>query len=271
MDVIIHANMPSLKKQAVHVKPSCFYESILQCLGYSQAHMPVADLLRQVHGLSGTWLVASPITWQLTQQGAIIDGRRGTLQFSTVDATAYFQRFTEFAQPFGISTYFHDPYTWLIEVSHCPLNAALSLTQVYQQPLLSALKAIDLDGTAFWQKFLTECQMFFNSCRLPCEVATSAVNGVWVWGSGTFQSSHKPVLYEHSLQSLAAVLTKRHALYIPEHAAEKNALLILEQLSAVGYETISYALRRRKINWFWEDGCHQTRALPWFKWLRFGS
>jgi hypothetical protein len=51
MDVIIHADMPSLEKHAAEVKPGNFYESILSSLGYTNNQMPVADMLRRVHGL----------------------------------------------------------------------------------------------------------------------------------------------------------------------------------------------------------------------------
>ena len=104
----------------------CFYHNILSCLGYDASKPPVADLLRQFHGLDGSWVIASPIHWQATHNDVMLTAVGENLHVSEHEGALWFEALVDLVLPLNMRCFKHNAYTWLIQLTDAYLapNAA---------------------------------------------------------------------------------------------------------------------------------------------------
>ena len=191
MDIVINADIDEVPEGHFPIlNQGNFYHNILTCLGYSYEKPPVADLLRRYHGLEGQWLIASPIHWQATHNDAMIVASGSELQLSDQVSRLWFAAFKEFVTADHFNVHYHDAHTWLIQCDGKPLLDSKPVHTLHHKSLMPELRK--LDETLYWQRLITEGQMFFSEHPLNKDrLASYSINGLWFWGGGNYRSECK--------------------------------------------------------------------------------
>ncbi len=241
-----------------------FYSNILTCLGYPLHQLPVADLLKQVHHLQGQWCVVSPIHWQATHIDAMILAAEDDLQLTGETGRAFFDVFAEFVAPEKINSFYHDPTTWLIQVDNHPPIHARPVGSILHQSLRSEIEK--LDATLFWQRFLTEIQMFLSQHplnQLQSKSNRLTINGVWIWGNQgllTKPGKRRVVMDDVTIPSF---LSTNGCVYSSTQRYSRDALLIFDgQIDLTAVERI---YQHRTTNWFWNNQAYRLKPKSWLK------
>jgi hypothetical protein len=241
-----------------------FFENLLLSCGYSNEHLPVADLLRQALNLKeGKWVVVSPIHWEASHNDATISAVGSNLDLSDDEAKQWFDVFADFIQHDGMEVVFVNNYTWLINIHNLPTIHSKPLYQVVNQSILPHLKA--LDEGMYWQRFITETQMLLNSHPLNAERPGLPINGVWLWGEGQLSPpTSLPVLIsDDTLKPYASILSTNVNHYTPTVKHNKNNILLLSTLPESKRHTLAMALKRYKTCWYWNNGAYKHRKRGW--------
>lgn len=262
IDVVINANKID-DVTSCSAAPYVFYEHILTCIGY-QTDLPVADLLRRYHQLSGKWVLASPIHWSASHNDATLNGQASTLLLSDDESRLWFNQLCQFMQQAGINMHYHDAYTWLIQIEQAPNLTARSPSLLLNQSLKREL--MSMDDTNFWQKWLTEIQMYFSSHPLNQKrTHTCDINGVWFWGAGRVEQSNRPLVCDQSLFELATHLSSDVRLYEENRALPKHAMVIFNDMSKEKYTAFTRQLRKKTTRWSWNNAIEVDDVMPLFK------
>jgi len=254
MDIIInHAG--ALKDHQPIPALGNFYHQLFACLGYADEQFALADLLRQYHQLKGRWLMVSPIHWQATHNDAMIMAAGDELAWSVEESRQCFDVFSRFVHEDGMTALYHDKTTWLLRCDGKPEMNAVPVHGLLHQSLMKALQ--QLDSTLFWQRFLTETQMLFNTQPLN----QSLVNGVWIWGAGSLPAPvHKPIVVSserlHQLASLLSteVLNEKSISVYP-----KNSILLFESLAEPEREALQSRVAKERVHWYWNNIAYTTK------------
>ncbi len=240
-----------------------FYSHLLHCLGFSNDGIPVADLLRQLHHLEGDWLVASPIYWQATHNDVMIMNAGDTLGLSEEAGQAWFQAFSECVASWGFKVRYHNAYTWLIQPHEAPPIHAKPVMQLIHQSMMVHLKA--LDHSLYWQKFLTEIQLFFSAHALNRQHTKQPLNGVWLWGAGHLSQSEQLILVQDdSLLPIAKLLSKQTAFILPGKRYTEDTLLIAHTLND---DLLTKIPHHQTHTWYWNNIAYQSKASSKLKQL----
>ena len=263
MDVVISNSLDKPPTRHSMLTPvGHYYHQILTCLGYPLVRPPVADLLRQLHGLSGQWLVVSPLFWEASHNDAQVVAIGDELGLSEDQGQVWFERFAEHARHYFPQCRYHDATTWLIQVDGCPDVFAKPIQFMRQQSLFPQLA--HLDDSGFWPRILTEVQMLFNQAQ-PLPAQRCPINGIWVWGQGTLQIPGECLILTDSdvTYQLGGLLSTQVQAISTTDAFPDSALLILEHVSTLA--AIQSKIDRRSVNWYWNNTAYKTQAKPWFK------
>ncbi len=238
------------------------YHQLLRTYGYLGQDAPVGDFLRAYHGLSGRWLVASPVFWQATHRDAMIAAGGVTLDITAEASRKLCTAFAEFLLEDNIRLHYHNHYTWLIQTDE-PLDAT-ALNGVLGQSIRPFLEACK--STPFWLRFITESQLFLHT---HAEQQGIQVNGLWVWGAGPLEEpqdrslvicSHNP-LWERACSRLSSLVTydtpglsvtKDTVFFVPDHACQYAPHL-------------EARLTSTRVDWYWSNQAYTIKPLPWFK------
>lgn len=252
MDVVIHAPCSvSIPKSQLIEGYGHAYLNLLNILGYEPYAFPVADWLRRVHGLDGSWVVVSPIFWQAGHNDVILLACDQTLNCSEDELRQAYDVFSSFAIESGMRVYFHDPYIWLLQCDEMPPVHALPPSCLLNQSLFPFIQ--QLDSTLCWQRFITEIQMLFAQrlSHLP------QLNGVWVWGGAPLQSASNRQLWLDSPERFdMAALLSNHV--VTSGMISKDAILWLDRPTPDEYEQLTHQLPSASVNWYWDDIAYQT-------------
>ena len=264
MDVIINADRdltPNGSKPLI--SQGNVYSNLLHCLGYPDNILPVAELLRQYYGLSGQWLVVSPMYWEATHNNAMIVACDQQLQLSERESRLWFAAFEEFVAHDQMTMYFHDPYTWLLQVTDKPLLTAKPVHNIVQSSLLPQLQA--LDSSNYWQRFITETQMFLSAHPLNTNREPCPINGVWLWGNGSLQpATSSTILSEEPLLSIAKSLSSQVRQYQAGDGISANSILLLPSLAPQALEDVQAKLQKQTVRWYWNNIAYTSQRLGWF-------
>ena len=189
MDVVINAECAEVPVGSTPLShQGNYYHHIFSCLLGPIESPPVADLLRRYYGLEGDWLIASPIHWQATHNDAMIVASAHELKLSESESVRFFSALAEFVAAYSIKLHYHDAYTWLLNVDGQPHITAKPVHALLHQSLMPELRT--LDSTLFWQRLITEIQMFFSAHPFNKEREEKySINGIWIWGNGKM---HEP-------------------------------------------------------------------------------
>jgi hypothetical protein len=215
-------------------------------LGYDPSNPPLAEVLRLSYGLEGSWLVLSPVKWQVTHNDAFIIAADSTLALTEAESKSCFTSYAKYLAFDEISLYYHDAKTWLVSnPKKLPLRAE-PIHNILNRSLMPELA--ELDTSMYWQKFLTESQMFFAS-----QVDACTLNGVWLWGGAPLNDKKSiAVCADESFFSIAQLCTDKVSLYNSSIMLEKFSVLLLsnkELLSEAHQEQLSKISAR----WYWNN------------------
>jgi hypothetical protein len=264
MNILINDYLPNPPEGSLPLpSQGNFYHNLLAILNYSPEYPPVGDLLRQYHGLEGEWIIATPIHWQATHNNAAILAYGRELEWSAEESQKGLAVWNEFLLPEHMQAYFHSPDTWLLKVDGKPKLNAKPVHTLLQQPLLPELEV--LDTSLFWQRFITECQMFFNTQTLHRDSTELPVNGLWFWGNGTLghRVEKRIAVNQAHLRALAEVVSTQVRLWAPTENLLEDDIFLCDGVYQDDLLLAQQDLKNKKVQWYWNDTAYQTHPKSW--------
>jgi hypothetical protein len=259
MDVVVNSDFVSKVPHPI-IHRHDYYQNVLIALGYSENQPPVADLLRLHHGLQGEWLVASPIQWKATHNDAMLIACDAQLSLNEKEGQRLFEIFSKFAEEEGMQTFFHNKTTWLLQCDDKPPISALPVQGILHQSLFPQLKS--LDGSAFWQRFITETQMLFGS---QMSGGQTSVNGVWIWGAGKLGAPCNRLVLVNKMKNHAlANLLSTHVENFSVEKITKHAIVLFELNEPDEIEALKQATVNYYVQWHWNNLRYQSEPHSWF-------
>ena len=266
MDIIINAVMQDIPPTSQPIPhPGSFYLNILHALAYPLESPPLADLLRRLHGLEGDWLIASPICWEATHNDAMIIASGEPLNLTEQASKAWFDAFTASVASESCKTFFHDPYTWLIQMPNKPVVQAKPVHFLHHQSMMPQLDL--MDHTLYWQRFFTENQMFFSAHSLNQQRnASLPINGLWIWGQGQLQLPSDTLLtcYDEASLPIANLLSTRVQRFDPSHRL-KEGIIIAQQLTDPSLHDLKPQMQKQTVRWYWNNVAYSIKPKNWLQ------
>ncbi len=241
MDLIVNAS----KQTDVALSPSMAVVRLLKAFGYTDNALPVAELLARYHGLSGVWVVLSPIHWEATHNDALM--MQGDASRDLFDA------FQAFVAEDGMQLYQHDENTWLLQCDAHPLPETIPLHMALQHSMRPMLKALETEP--FWLRFLTEAQMFLSSYQ-------HSINGVWFWGvSACHAPDNKPLVVcgDEAWVRAARLLSTEVIMYQADMVLPKQSVCFVPADVPDFLETLAFKLDKQAVHWSFNDALYTTK------------
>ena len=162
MDVLINTSCDFIPEGAkVFASQGNPLLNLLACLNHSPEYPPLADLLKRHYKLEGDWFILSPIHWHASHNNAAISAFGSALELNEVELKNHFHSLAEHFGADGMTLYYHEPHTWLLSAPNKSGLTAKAVHHVLNKPIMPELA--QMDSTFYWQKILTESQMFFAS------------------------------------------------------------------------------------------------------------
>lgn len=220
--------------------------NFLVALGYDALNPPLADLLAYVHHLDGDWCILSPIYWQASHNDAMIMATDNDIGVDESEMQLWFARLQDYLSEEGMSLHYYSAYIWLLRMDKQPALNAKSVTHMLNRSLMPELA--QLDASMYWQKFFTECQMFFAS-----HSTQPSVNGVWAWGNGKLATKKNVAIctdVQHSL--MAQACSDNVTIYSPALALKQFEFILLKDLSVLSTEHQN-ELTNTSACWYWNN------------------
>lgn len=266
MDIVINAEIESVPEGSLAIASrGNYYHHLLACLDYPDPYPPVADLLRRFHGLEGQCLIASPIHWQATHNDAMIVASGNDLQLSEPESRLWFAALAEFLAADNMQLYFHDATTWLLQCEGKPALIAKPVHSLLHQSMMPQLR--NLDESLFWQRLITETQMFLSAHPLnQSGKGKQPINGIWIWGSGSLlEKKQKPcIASDKDSHALARLLSKEvHESHLTAPLT-KDTVLLFSDLAPQDRLALQTRLEKYKLRWYWNNIAYETPAKRWF-------
>lgn len=258
MDVIINDQCRSIPNGVeLLISQGQAASNLLSLLGYDPLNPPTADLLRVVNKLNGNWVVLSLIHWQASHNDAMIIASGHDLKLTEEDAASFFKLLRDYFAEEGISLYYHDAETWLMEVTDKPPLNAKPVYKIMNQSLMSEL--VQLDSTMYWQKFFTECQMFFAS-----HPNNTLLNGIWAWGGAKLTDNKtNSICVEEQLLAWAQICSSQVTLYNPSVRLKDYQIILLNNMNTLSAEH-KEELNKITANWYWNNMAYARKNNYWF-------
>ena len=232
--------------------------NILVNIGYNPETAPVGDLLRRLHGLDGEWVVVSPINWQATHNDSMLVAEGHDFSLTEERSHFLFNKFAEFVADEGMQLHMHDAVTWLLKVNNKPRINARPVKSVLHRSLMQELA--NLDGSLYWQKFITMSQMLFTGMHLSYDNNSYPINGVWVWGAGDFldKSHSKLISLDDKASKIVKILSVDGCDYTSNTKVTKDTIFLgssIESLKILPEKTF------QKINcWYWNNNAYKLQS-----------
>lgn len=254
MDVIINAECSKPPEQC-ETRDSQG-RALLNCLvalGHDVIQLPVAEVLRKHKGLEGQWVVLSPVFWKATHNDALILAAGKELGIEKKALQSYFESYSSFLAESGMTLQYYDEDHWLLSVKDKPSLHAKPVYQLINQSLMPELST--LDQSLYWQKFLTETQMYFAT-----QSFYSVLNGVWLWGDElNLKDSKKAICADAQWHSLAEVMSPNVTLYNPEVRLKEFQIVLINDFDSLS-DAHKIELDNQTVNWFWNNLAYTTKS-----------
>ena len=259
VDVVVHASKkePPSGTQSF-LRASLSYHQLLVSLGFGMNEAPVADLLRHIYGLSGAWLIASPLQWEATHNDAMIRLGGTGFDLDENESRRLFVLFENFVAEENMRAFYVDATTWLLqaEAEQAPSSAPVHVLQnCSMRPALLALEA-----TPFWLRFITETQMLLSA-------QASRVNGLWIWGGqGALVPQKRSLIVCGDAQMLAVanLLSTQVDLYDPTRRGTRNAVYFVPDEACLHDLDLAFYLRDQHVRWHWNNMTYESKPRHWF-------
>ncbi len=258
MNVVINSECTSVPTDGVLLtSEGQVLLNLLVSLGYDPLNPPLGDLLRKSHKLEGDWVILSPVHWQASHNDALIIAAGADLHITEQESRYWFQLLSDYVHGDGMTLHYHDQYTWLLDVTNKPCLNARSINRVINRSLMPELA--QLDTTMFWQKFFTECQMFFAS-----QPNTTSINGVWAWGSGILSDEKAvSICSDEQFISIARICSDDATLYSHSSPLPDSKIILLNTFSEMASEH-QQLLRKTPARWYWNNTAYSATCPNWF-------
>lgn len=266
MDIIINTTMDCLPANST-LLPSQgdWLGNWLIAMGYPTDNPPVGDMLRQCYHLQGTWQVIVPISWQATHNDAMIVAVGEDLELTDEESRCWFEAIAGFLKEDKLYLHYHNAETWLINTQGKPPLISKPASLMRQQSMMPAFDV--MDNTLYWQRLMTELQMFMGAHPLNAErVDKPIINGIWVYGSGVFTMNNtKPIISDDDF--FICAFPSKIKPFVEGMSIENNAIVLLKNALAFDSLTSLYC----DVRWFWNNAAYFTKKTPWFGrlWRRF--
>ena len=215
--------------------------NLLASLEYPISSPPLAALLKAYHQLEGEWVIASPIHWEATHNDAQIVAFGETLDVQEYD----FQSYAQYLSEAGHTLFYHSPTIWLLRVDGAPPLHAKSVYQLLGKPLMPEL--LQLDYSMYWQKYITESQMFFAA-----KMQDRAINGVWLWGNAPLSPKTTAICADATCYPLAQHAQAPVTLYTPELSLKRFPILLIKDLDSLS-EAHKKQLKGMHSAYYWNN------------------
>ena len=262
MDLIINANCGQVPERSKPLsgEPD-FYLNLLARLNYNLDKPPLADLLRQYKHLEGKWIIVSPIHWQATHNDAMLTAYGEALGITDAIAHVFYAEIAQFFAADNMQLIYHSPTIWLLDITGQPAINSVAVHRMLDQSMMPVLAAFD--ESMHWQRLLTELQMFLSSHPLnQMKQLNYPINGVWFWGEGVFDGGEKMVFSDD--EALVHLFKNGHPLPANPLPKQDDCLLLLNSDSQDWLKELEVALRKRKVQWFWNNTAYQTLRRRWW-------
>ncbi|MDF1758070.1 MAG: hypothetical protein P1U74_07205 [Legionellaceae bacterium] len=267
MKIIVDSNIDKIPEDGISIpNNSDFLSSILTNLDYPTNQPPVADLLRKLHSLDGNWHVVSPINWQATHNDGMLVAAGRDFSLTESMGREWFFELKKFVDGEDIKVHYHDACTWLIQINDHPTNTSKPVYSLLNQSIMPELES--LDDSLFWQRFITESQMFFNNHPLNKTQGNNlAINGLWVWGGGKMSAkSTKPIIvFDEELLEIANLLSSNVSLYFEQKNLSRTSILLCSFADSLIKSGLD--LTKKTTYWYWNNFAYKIKATNWFKQL----
>ncbi|KTD23453.1 Uncharacterized protein conserved in bacteria [Legionella lansingensis] len=241
-----------------------YYPNALTCLGCEATNPPLADVLRLFHQLDGQWLIASPVHWEATHNDAMIVAADADLHLDKEESHLWFARVAEFLKASDIECFYHDACTWLLKLDGKPGITSKSVYSILHQSIMPTLNA--LDKTLFWQRLLTELQMYLSSCPLNMERENKpTINGLWLWGEGEFYPKTQQTILtdDEVFLNLAGELGQFERIS-SFSILEKDNLILIKYPNHIDLSALQQTVQKNKVNWYWNNLGYSQQPRRWW-------
>lgn len=272
MDVVINANKDTLLSGIIPlITKGDFWLNVLTLLRQDPVYTPLADLLRMYHQLQDeSWLIVSPINWQVTHNDAMITAYGEELNLTDDVAKILFAEISQFLAQDGFTLMYHSPYYWLLNTSGKATITSPNLPNIKNQSLMPILA--NLDNTMYWQRLFTELQMFLASH--PLNMARDRlipINGLWFWGGGRLLPisetilqpivTDDPIIQHAFTQCLPVNLVNENV----NEVLHDNTLFAMHYSTPALVEQLEKITQKKTVNWYWNNIAYQMQFKPWYK------
>jgi hypothetical protein len=241
-----------------------FYLNALTCLGCNPSNPPLADFLRLANHLEGNWLVASPIHWEATHNDAMIVATDEALKLNFEESALWFSEVAAFFKDHNMESFYIDPTIWLIKINHKPPISSQSPRSMLHKSIMPVLNT--LDKTLYWQRLLTELQMYLSNHPLNLKRGISPViNGLWFWGEGAFNVLSRKITWSDD----ELFLSLPEALLAVKRLSEsarfaKNHLVLLKCPDRFDLSHLKKYNKKNSIEWYWNNLAYLQQADNWW-------
>lgn len=267
MDVIINADadcLPPGSKQLV--TQFNYLLNVMSSLGFQEESPPVADFLRQIHKLGGEWLVVEPVYWEASHNDAMIVAAGNQLHLTDDESRLLFKDIASFLAEDGLPLYYHNAYTWLVNVEGKKKISSKPASLMLHQSMMSVIKS--MDDTMFWQRLMTELQMYLSTH--PCnqrDTCTFPINGFWFYGSGVFKFANNKKIVTDDEQLLAVFPSNMKRLSFDEPILN-HSMLVINDYQNINMDILLSAIGNQPVRWFWNNIAYSTPRKNWWERLR---
>ncbi|MBA2710065.1 MAG: hypothetical protein H0U57_05700 [Tatlockia sp.] len=263
MDIIVNGEIDKIPDASIKINRQANYQQhILECLGYGPEHLPMANLLKLYHQLPGRWIIASPVHWEATHNDALITAAGSDLHLSDEESHLWFAEIVNFLKDDGFTPVYYNANTWLFKIDNKPVINSQPLSALLHKSLMPALSA--LDKSYYWQRLITELQMFLSAHSLNLNRQNLPINGIWFWGEGDFEipPAKKTIISDDPV--LLLINTTRINplnLTIPWDGDE---LIIVNDPMQVESSGFREKIKKTKVNWYWNNCSYSVQPKSWW-------
>lgn len=169
----------------------------------------------------------------------------------------WFEKYASYLAEDGLSLQYYDADIWLLDANKLPVLNSKPIHQLLHQSLMPELA--QLESSMYWQKLITESQMFFASS--PND---TLLNGVWPWGDGVV-SAPKPfaLATDEAFLELTKPLFSSVTPYNPTLALKDYQLILLQELSTLSSVHLK-ELSQSDTQWYWNNKAYSLPRHSWF-------
>lgn len=278
MKIIINAELQDTpQKSTPIISYKSFWVNCLAALGYNAHYTPVADLLRRYHGgEAGRWLIMTPVHGRVTHNDAMLVQAGDSFHFSEAQSKIWFEEIKQFLAADHFTLIYHDSAHWLVKLPDdgtVSLPHSPNIQEVLNQSLMPYLA--QLDASQYWQRLLTELQMFMaghplNTAQHISSGAALSCNGVWFWGGGVLdnieQAPHfltdDPVMLD--IFPHGQIWQKRKEGQDVDFA-HQDKLVILSTADEIILHTLEDFNRSISCDWYWNNTAYRKKRWSWLQ------